>query len=93
MTRERILQLVLKKEPFDEILAGETPKEYRGLTGYWKRRLEGRVYDVVRFRNGYLTDAREMRVEFRGTSKNKKRRRYEIKLGKILKTKNLRRKG
>ncbi len=39
MTGKRILQLVLEKGPFDEILAGEKPKEYRDLTHYWKRRM------------------------------------------------------
>ena len=90
---KRILQLVLETEPFDQILAGVKVKEYRGLTDYWKTRLEGREYDVIRFRNGYLSDAKEMQVRFLGTRKNTKRGRYEIKLGKILKTRNLRRKG
>jgi len=34
--------------------------------GYWRRRLEGREYDVIQFRNGCATRAPEMVVEFRG---------------------------
>ena len=93
MAVKRILQLVLEREPFDEILAGRKNKEYRKLGSHWKTRLEGREYDVVRFRHGYFSDAREIQVQFCGTHKNKTRGRYEIKLGKILKKKNLRRKG
>ena len=40
--------------------------EYRKQTRYWKKRLEGRKYDLIRFRNGYASKAPEMLVEFRG---------------------------
>ena len=40
--------------------------EYRQQTRYWKKRLEGRKYDLIRFRNGYASKAPEMLVEFCG---------------------------
>jgi hypothetical protein len=42
----------------------------------------GRTYDIVRFRNGYATDAPVMDVEFLGV--DKRRDCYAIRLGKIL---------
>ncbi len=33
---------------------------------YWKRRLEDREYDVIKFRNGYAKDAPTMLVEYEG---------------------------
>jgi hypothetical protein len=43
---------------------------------------EGRTYDLVRFRNGYSTDAPEMDVEFLGVDMRQDC--YAIRLGKIL---------
>lgn len=36
------------------------------MTDYWRKRLEGQTYDLIRFRNGYASDAPTMDVEFRG---------------------------
>ena len=68
------------------IAAGTKRIEYRDRTDYWKRRLEGRNYDVVQFRNGYATQAPEMQVEFLGVKKIQKggAPQYAIKLGRIL---------
>ena len=60
-------------------------EEYRDLKDYWKKRLEGRKYDIVRFRNGYATNAPEMDVEFLGVDKRSDC--YAIRLGKILSVK------
>lgn len=80
---QRVLSLNLHRKYFDQIIAGEKPYEFRDRTDYWKTRLEGREYDVIRFRNGYLPNAPEMLVEFLGCAK--RRICYAIKLGKILK--------
>ena len=82
-----ILHLNLMREHFAKIAAGTKPVEYRDCTAYWRKRLEGRQYDIVQFRNGYATKAPVMQVKFRGVQiigrgANKQ---YAIKLGKILK--------
>jgi hypothetical protein len=51
----RTLYLNLKREYFDAIAAGRKRAEYRDRTVFWKKRLEGRAYDVILFRNGYAT--------------------------------------
>ncbi len=38
---------------FDLIAAGEKPEEYRLVTDYWRKRLEGRSYDTVVMTRGY----------------------------------------
>ena len=77
-----ILHLTLEREWFDDIVRGVKNEEYRDLKDYWKTRLEDRKYDIVRFRNGYATDAPEMDVEFLGVDKLSDC--YAIRLGKIL---------
>ena len=80
-----ILHLTLERQWFDDIVRGVKDEEYRDLKDYWKKRLEGRKYDIVRFRNGYATNAPEMDVEFLGVDKRSDC--YAIRLGKILSVK------
>ena len=89
MKKSEILNFTLEREWFDEIVRGVKNKEYRKYKPYWKTRLEGRNYDVVKFRNGYSRNAPEMVVEFRGLTRDGKSRNadYVIKLGRILKLK------
>lgn len=61
---QRISHLTLHRQFFAEIAAGTKRIEYRSQTMYWKRRLEGREYDAILFRNGYSRIAPEMLVEF-----------------------------
>jgi len=77
-----ILHLTLEREWFDDIARGVRNEEYRELKEYWKTRLEGRTYDIVRFRNGYASDAPVMDVEFLGVDKRQDY--YAIRLGKVL---------
>ena len=51
------------------------------------KRLEGRQYDLIRFRNGYTTKAPEMLVEFCGLRRYGKglNAYYAIQLGRIVK--------
>ena len=72
---------------FDQILKGEKTTEYREVTSYWSKRLEGRYYDVIKFRNGYRKDAPEMVVEYKGMYVSDSE--YAIVLGNILETKNV----
>jgi hypothetical protein len=95
MKKKRILHLTLEREWFDAIAQGVKHKEYRTYKPYWTKRLEGRQYDVVLFRNGYASDAPEMLVEYRGLRRNGKARNadYVIQLGRVLRTKRWRPKG
>ena len=77
---KKILHLNLYRKFFDDIADGTKTTEYRDKTDYWKRRIEGRQYDIIKFRNGYATDAPTMLVEYNGYDITD---RYEIKLGKI----------
>ena len=77
----RILHLNLFRKYFDQIAEGTKTIEYRDRTDYWKRRIENREYDVIKFRNGYAKNAPTMLVEYKGYTIGKD---YELKLGKIL---------
>jgi len=83
------LHLNLHRQFFAAIAAGNKRIEYRAQTLYWRKRLEGRHYDVINFRNGYATNAPEMLVEFRGLRRYGKGRHayYAIRLGRIRKIK------
>ena len=61
-----VLHLNLYRRYFDEILSGEKRIEYREVTPYWSKRLEGRNYDVIQFRNGYAKVAPIMIVTYEG---------------------------
>jgi hypothetical protein len=61
-----ILHLTLKREYFAQIAKGQKRTEYREQKPYWRKRLEGRKFNAILFRNGYAKGAPEMLVEFRG---------------------------
>jgi hypothetical protein len=83
----KTLHLTLHREHFAAIAAGKKRTEYRKAKPYWQKRLEGREYDLVKFRNGYARNAPEMLVEFRGLRREGKGRtaEYAIRLGRIRK--------
>lgn len=62
----RVLHLTLKKKWFDMIASGVKKEEYRETKPYWDKRLLGKDYDVIRFRNGYAKDSPTMTVEYKG---------------------------
>jgi hypothetical protein len=80
-----VLHLNLHRQFFAAIAAETKRIEYRKQTPYWKKRLEGRHYNTIKFRNGYARKAPEMLVQFRGL--RKRGTNYEILLGRILKIK------
>ena len=88
---KKVLHLNLYRKYFDQILKGEKTTEYREVTPYWSKRLEGRHYDVIQFRNGYAKVAPTMIVEFKGMGivTFQTTSTYAIELGKILETKNV----
>ena len=59
----RILHLTLKRKWFDLIASGKKTIEYREYKPYWEKRLVGKNYQEVHFRNGYAKNAPFMRVK------------------------------
>jgi len=83
---KKILHLNLYRKYFDAIVDGTKTIEYRDKTDYWKRRIEGRKYDIIKFRNGYAKDAPTMLVEYEGYDVGFNgicEEQYIIKLGKV----------
>ena len=83
---KKILHLNLYRKYFDAIVDGTKTIEYRDKTDYWKKRIEGREYDIIKFRNGYAKDAPTMLVEYRGYDVGFNgvcEEQYIIKLGKV----------
>lgn len=82
----RILYLTLHRRWFDEIASGRKTEEYREKTPYWDKRLVGREYDAIHFRNGYNRGCPWMLVEWKGlkTGTWEGKEVHAIKLGAIL---------
>ena len=83
----KVLHLNLYRKYFDAILNGDKVIEYRDITPYWSKRLEGRHYDFIQFRNGYAKVAPTMRVEYKGMYTSGSQ--YALVLGNILETENV----
>jgi hypothetical protein len=72
VTGLRTLTLALKAEYFHEIRDGEKGDEYRLITPYWTKRLEGREYDQIVLTLGYpkVDDAaRRLVMKWRGVTR------------------------
>ena len=82
----KILHLTLLREWFDEIASSRKREEFRLVTPYWKKRLEGRSYDEIHFRNGYSKDAPFLRVKCNWVKRGQTY--YVISLGEILEIRN-----
>jgi hypothetical protein len=52
MANASLLHLNLRRTYFDQIAQGGKKTEYRDRSAYWAKRLEGRAYDLIVFRNG-----------------------------------------
>lgn len=70
MNQPKVLKLKLKKEWFDQILAGTKTVEYRDYKKYWIDRLLNKdgsyqKYDLIHFKNGCHPDAPYMVVELK----------------------------
>lgn len=77
-----ILHLTIKGIFFDRIASGAKWLEYRDDKPYWNKRLDGKHFDEVHFRNGYSRSAPFMRVECQGIRHGDGF--YEIHLGEVL---------
>ena len=82
---KRVLHLTLIKKWFDLILSGKKTKEYRDIKPYWTKRLVGKEFEEIHFKNGYSKNAPFMRVEWKDMKKEKGK--YVILLGKVLEIK------
>jgi len=87
MKEKRILHLTLLRKWFDLIVSGKKTKEYREIKPYWNKRLVGKKFDEIHFKNGYSKNAPFMRVEWKGITKENGE--YAIILGKVLEIKNV----
>jgi hypothetical protein len=76
----------LHREFFCAVLDGSKKIEYRARSNFWERRLSGKKYTHVRFRNGYLKNAPEAIVVLKKIVETPDE--YEIHLGKIVSKKN-----
>jgi hypothetical protein len=92
------LHLTLKKNWFDLILSGEKKEEYREIKPYWEKRLIGKKYDRIIFRNGYGKNAPWFAIELKeitqGAGKSewgaeKGKQYFVLSLGEIINTKNI----
>lgn len=83
---QKILHLTLLKKWFDLIAIGKKTEEYRDIKPYWTKRLVGKEFDEIYFKNGYSKNAPFMRVEWKGMKKEKGK--YIIILGKVLEINN-----
>ena len=90
MLMARALYLTIYRKWFDEIAARKKKEEYRTRNIYWKKRIEGREYDEIWFRNGYRKDSPFMRIEYKGWDYKMWNglEVYVLYLGKILETRN-----
>jgi len=86
MKEKKILHLTLLRKWFDLIVSGKKTKEYRQVKPYWNKRLVGKKFDEIHFKNGYSKNAPFMRVEWKGMTKENEE--YVIILGKVLEIKN-----
>ena len=82
---KKILHLTLLRVWFDAIASGEKTQEFRELKPYWVKRLRGKTFDEVWFKNGYSKTAPFMRVEFKALSETNDT--FIIHLGKLLELK------
>ena len=82
----KILHLTLKWQYFYEIYEGFKKVEFRLIKPYWTKRLEGKTFDEIWFKNGYGKNSPFMRIECLRIGKGQNY--YVIKLGKILEVRN-----
>ncbi len=65
----KVLHLSLKAEYFHAIRDGTKPEEFRLMTPYWAKRLQGRQYVAIHLTLGYPArddHARHLRRQWRG---------------------------
>lgn len=83
------LSLNLHREYFVAILTGKKKTEYRDNSLFWRKRLIGRTFQEIHFRNGYATRAPFMRVQCLGIRRPTRASGgvFSIRLGSVLERK------
>lgn len=61
---ERVLRLPCNEQWLSGIKSGHIPYDYRHMTPYWSKRLDGREYDVVEFYHRFKKDLEPVRYKF-----------------------------
>ncbi len=84
------LYLQLEKHWFDQILHGKKHSEYRAITPHYDKKLFAKEYTHILFLNGYSKDAPRMIVELKKITKNDYWKKYELHLGKVISSENIR---
>lgn len=64
------LFMTIKRQYFNEILAGTKKEEYRLVKPHWVKKLVGKEYSHIVFQNGYNRNSPRLEVQYLG---------YEIK--------------
>ena len=87
--RGPILTTTIKRPWFADIVAGFKKIEYREMTPYWDRRLDGLFPPFnLQLINGMLKKPPKLIVRVLKVKANKKTKQYELHLGKVLDVKN-----
>ena len=86
----KILHLVLKRKYWERIYNGIKTTEYRDLTPYWSKRLEGKNFTHIKFQLAYSKNPPTMLVEIldRNIVDYKDKKSYAFDLGKIIEVNN-----
>lgn len=90
--KHKVLYLTLKRVHFNKILKKEKVEEYREIKQYWAKRLLGKHYTHIQFRNGYQSDSPTILIQYLGLGINKhyeEKLCFTLRLGKIIKTENI----
>jgi hypothetical protein len=97
-TKAKRLFLTIKRDPFEQILAGYKMEEYRDINTHYMKMFERNNYDNILLQNGYTIQVPRMLLEVLGIEKKyanpdwcggESPFLYAIKLGKVLEVKNL----
>lgn len=85
-----MLILHIHRAWFDAIAQGYKTVEYRNVTPYWSKRLEGRSYDSVLLHNGYRPSDPQLVMDYDGYDKVTVHgaEYYRLQLGKIREVRN-----
>ena len=86
----KVLHLVLKRKYFERIHNKTKKVEYRDLTPYWFKRLEGKDFTYIKFQLAYSKNPPTMLVEIldRNIVDYKGKKSYAFDLGKIIEVNN-----
>ena len=87
---KKVLHLVLKTKYWERIHNGTKTTEYRDLTPYWSKRLEGKHFTHIKFQLAYSKNPPTMLVEVtdRNVVNYKDDLAYAFDLGEIVEVKN-----